>query len=72
VCQPVQPAGFGGPQVLAALMLVVPLDLAEARGGAGVAGAERAAPLPVGTSCRICPRADCAARREPSIMADVL
>jgi predicted transcriptional regulator len=30
--------------------------------GAGV-------PLPIGSSCRICPRAACPARREPSILA---
>jgi len=68
VCQPAQPAGFGGPQVLEALMLVVPLDLAALHGGAGAA--EHGEPLGVGTSCRICPRAECAARREPSIMAE--
>lgn len=33
-----------------------------------VPGAQGAA-LPIGASCRICPREDCAARREPSIMA---
>ncbi len=71
LCQPVAPAGFGGPQVLEALMLVVPLDLAEAHAGGAVPDGERAAPRPVGTSCRICPRATCPARREPSIMADV-
>ncbi|MBS4009490.1 MAG: DUF2083 domain-containing protein, partial [Roseovarius sp.] len=25
---------------------------------------------PIGVSCRICPLADCAARREPSIVAE--
>jgi len=52
-------------------MLVVPLDLADAHAGGSIPAAERAAPLPVGTSCRICPRPACAARREPSIMAEV-
>jgi hypothetical protein len=70
VCQPLPPAGFGGPQVLEAMMLVVPADLLEARGGGAIQPVERAAPLPVGTSCRICPRAACMARREPSIMAE--
>ena len=68
VCQPAQPAGFGGPQVLEAQMLVVPLDLAAAFSPGAVGTAEREAALPIGTSCRICPRTGCAARREPSIM----
>ena len=69
ICQPVQPAGFSGPQVLEALMLIVPLDLADTLAPGSVGRGEREAPLPIGTSCRICPRAACAARREPSIMA---
>ncbi len=62
ICQPSHPAGFDGPQVLEAAMLILPEELAT--------------PLPsdsrvdVGTSCRICPRSACAARREPSIMAE--
>ncbi|WGW05886.1 helix-turn-helix transcriptional regulator [Tropicibacter oceani] len=32
---------------------------------------EGAAPLPVGTACRICPRAGCPGRREPSVLAEV-
>jgi hypothetical protein len=71
LCRPSQPAGFGGPQVLEALMLLVPLDLADAHAATAVPEALRAAPLAVGTSCRICPRPDCAARREPSIMAEL-
>ena len=50
------PAGFDGPPVTEALMLILP-----ARGPRS--GAERV----VGASCRICPRSGCAARREPSI-----
>jgi hypothetical protein len=61
VCQPSQPAGFDGPTVLEAAMLVLPPALAPVQEGA--------AATPVGTSCRICPRVTCAARREPSIMA---
>jgi hypothetical protein len=53
------PGGFSGPAVARAAMLVLPLP-------AGAAGPA----LPVGTSCRICPRGGCAARREPSIMAE--
>lgn len=58
VCQPAQPGGFDGPQVLEALMLVLP------------APADRSLPeRAVGVSCRICPRIACPARREPSIVA---
>jgi len=64
VCQPSQPAGFDGPTILEASMLLVPADLAGAEEG-GVA-------VPVGTSCRICPRQSCAARREPSILSEMV
>ncbi|MBW6505673.1 MAG: helix-turn-helix domain-containing protein [Rhodobacteraceae bacterium] len=58
VCQPVLPGGFDGPQVLEAMMLIVP------------APPERSLPdRAVGVSCRICPRIACPARREPSIVA---
>ena len=56
------PFGFGGPELREAGMLLSPLD----RAGAGVAV------TPVGTSCRICPRGACPARREPSILADTV
>lgn len=61
VCTPSQPAGFDGPTVLEAAMLVLPQSLVP------VPETEPAAP--VGTSCRICPRDACPARREPSIMS---
>jgi transcriptional regulator with XRE-family HTH domain len=54
------PRGYGGPQVAEAAMLILP-DEARAGGPA----------LAVGTSCRICPQAGCAARREPSILAEI-
>lgn len=55
---PAYPAGFDAPAVLRAHMLIVPApdDGAQARA--------------VGTSCRICPRAGCSARREAPIMAE--
>lgn len=59
VCEPRGTAGFGVPQVLEATMLILPDD-----GAPGAAGEA----LVVGTSCRICPRAGCPARREPSIV----
>lgn len=56
------PQGFDGPTVTRALMLVAPL--------AGDPSARSAGPARiVGSSCRICAVADCAARREPTILA---
>lgn len=60
VCQPSQPAGFDGPTVLEAAMVVLPAPLAPVP--------EDAPAAPIGASCRICPRSACPARREPSIM----
>jgi predicted transcriptional regulator len=49
---------FGGPQVTRCYMLILPSpDPAEA-----------VHPAPIGTTCRICARADCAARREPAVI----
>lgn len=56
-CEPRYPGGFGGPELREAAMIVVP----EPGGRDG---------LEVGSTCRICPAAGCAARREPSIMAE--
>ncbi|MBK1636547.1 helix-turn-helix transcriptional regulator [Rhodovulum adriaticum] len=61
LCQPVLNSGFDGPQVLEAAMLILPEE---------VANLPQTPPQPIGTSCRICPRRDCVARREPSILAD--
>ncbi len=51
------PGGFDSVPVVTAAMLILPHD-SEASG------------YPVGTSCRICPRRACAARREPAIVAE--
>ena len=59
-CQISQAGGFGGVELREAAMLIWP----EA-GGAGDT-------LPVGSSCRICARGGCAARREPSILSDAV
>ncbi|SDN38252.1 hypothetical protein SAMN05216196_101352 [Lutimaribacter pacificus] len=53
---------FDAPPVLEAHMLIVPQ--------AGAADTAAAPAREVGVSCRICPRGACAARREPSILAD--
>ncbi|WP_102107146.1 XRE family transcriptional regulator [Oceaniglobus roseus] len=50
------PGGFGSPPVVEASMLILP------------AGGTEEAARPVGVTCRICPRAGCAGRREPSIV----
>lgn len=55
-CQPRFPQGFRGPELREAAMLILP---EPARTGEAV---------PIGSSCRICQRVDCAARREPSIL----
>ena len=55
-CQPRYPAGFRGPELREAAMLILP----DADFAAEV--------VAVGSTCRICQRAGCAARREPSIL----
>jgi predicted transcriptional regulator len=55
-CQPRYPDGFRGPELREAAMLILP-------------DADFALPaLAVGSTCRICQRRTCAARREPSIL----
>ncbi|MFV0385772.1 short-chain fatty acyl-CoA regulator family protein [Paracoccus sp. (in: a-proteobacteria)] len=55
-----QPQGIDGPVLTRAQMLIQPAETAAVTGG----------PLiNIGPSCRICPRSDCAARREPSILS---
>lgn len=55
--EPSFPGGFDGPRVVEALMLILPPPEVHAD-----------VLKPIGPSCRICPRPDCAARREPSIL----
>ncbi len=57
VAQPVGGGGLNREPLFQAHMLIVPQ-----------AGAEAVDPLPVGTTCRICSRTACEARREPSIL----
>lgn len=52
-----RPQGFRGPELREAAMLILPDD------GAGEV-------LRIGSSCRVCARGDCPARREPSILAE--
>ncbi|WEF25318.1 helix-turn-helix transcriptional regulator [Paracoccus sp. S3-43] len=53
-----QPLGTDGPVLTRAQMLILPEE----------AGSPARPALPIGPACRICPRAECAARREPSIL----
>jgi transcriptional regulator with XRE-family HTH domain len=55
VSEPRAAAAFDGPPVFEATMLVI-------------ADAPAAPPLPVGRTCRICPRPRCSARREPALV----
>ncbi len=57
-CQVTHPAGFGGVELREAAMLIWP-----DAGGVGPA-------VEIGSTCRICPRVLCPARREPSILSD--
>ena len=57
IARPVGAAGFDAPPVLRSTMLVIPDH-----------GDDSTPPVPVGVSCRICPRSDCTARREPSAL----
>ena len=58
-CRLHHPGGFVGTEVAEGAMLILP---AEAPVTEPV--------IPVGTSCRICPRGGCVARREPSILSE--
>ncbi|WP_306754683.1 helix-turn-helix transcriptional regulator [Paracoccus actinidiae] len=53
-----QPLGTDGPVLTRAQMLILPDE----------AGSPARPDLLIGPACRICPRAECAARREPSIL----
>jgi len=63
IAQPLQPTSFNAPSVVEATMLILPLD-------GGYQLDATTAREPIGSSCRICPRKSCTARREPSILAD--
>lgn len=63
ISQPGRPADFDGPVVFEATMLILP--------GQKRSQSESAA-IPIGATCRVCPREACAARREPSILSDAV
>ncbi|WP_371168132.1 short-chain fatty acyl-CoA regulator family protein [Aliiroseovarius sp. 2305UL8-7] len=62
ICAPKRDVRFDRPPVLEAVMLIAPVDDTSRETRAG-------AILPVGSSCRICPRDDCVARREASFLS---
>lgn len=64
-CAAEYPQGFAGPELRNVAMLISARGPATGGSGAGAA-------LPVGSSCRICPRANCLARREPSIIPETV
>jgi transcriptional regulator with XRE-family HTH domain len=57
-CQTRHPAGLRGPELREASMLILPQPGREGEA------------LRIGSTCRICPRAGCPARREPSIVTE--
>lgn len=60
-CAATYPQGIAGPELRTGAMLI-------SKRGPAAGGSEAGAALPVGSTCRICPRAGCIARREPSII----
>ncbi|MEO0937132.1 MAG: helix-turn-helix domain-containing protein [Pseudomonadota bacterium] len=64
VAEPVGPARYNAPPLLQATMLILPLS--------GPVPAQLGAVRAVGAACRTCPVPNCAARREPSILAQGL
>ncbi|PWR03463.1 XRE family transcriptional regulator [Meridianimarinicoccus roseus] len=57
------PDGFAAPAVYEASMILVPPDLVDLGPAPGPVSR-------IGTTCRVCPLPDCAARRDPSILGD--
>ena len=70
VCEQIVPAQFDAPLIVEATMLIVPASEQPHPAALGPGHGADTAGRPVGTSCRICPRRICAARREPSILAE--
>ena len=60
ICEPRQPDRFDAPAVVEATMLFVPLERLDFID-------HPEAPLGIGTSCRVCARENCPARREPLV-----
>lgn len=65
------PEGFGGPELREAAMLILPAGPGSGAAGAqsGAQGLAHGRVVKLGPTCRICPRPNCPARREPSILS---
>ncbi|MCA0043543.1 helix-turn-helix domain-containing protein [Celeribacter litoreus] len=63
IAQPLKPTSFEGPEIVEATMLFIPLDRID------LTPRENEV-LGVGTSCRVCARTNCLARREPSLVLE--
>lgn len=59
-CETSQPWGFAGPELRLSAMLILATDPGS--------GAGQGLALPLGPTCRLCPREACPARREPSVL----
>ncbi len=70
VCEQVVPPQFNAPMIVEATMLIAPAPDPPERPAAGPGHGAGTDARPIGTSCRICPRRVCPARREPSILAE--
>lgn len=70
-CAPSHPMGFAGPELRTAMMLIVPQDQGQSAPMPPSAPPSQPlnAPMAMGSSCRVCDVAPCAARREASILA---
>lgn len=62
--------GYNQPPPRRAYMLLVPAVATAAAASAATAETDAEAPIELGVTCRVCTRASCAARREPSILRE--
>lgn len=62
IAEPVPGTGFHQPPVFTSTMLILPEERASTPPADPI--------VPIGSSCRICPRQACKVRREPSILTD--
>ena len=61
IAEPAAPVAFDTDPLYRSTMLITPL---------GAADPDDTAALPVGSSCRVCPKRSCPARREPSVLGE--
>ena len=70
VCEQAVAPQFDAPMIVEATMLIVPASDPPDRPASAPGDGAGMAARPIGTSCRICPRRVCPARREPSFLAE--